>query len=130
MPINHCAQCLFSQQIVILHGLKCVRWPDTFFPIVTGSHDHYVIVKKKKKTFSTIRKIIWFWLTFNKETKVNYDVTRKYRVLRLVEMVGKSHKIKVIGLYSENYYRVFRISCIKNVLDIVFKRILPQNSWF
>ena len=45
---------------------------------------------------SAIGKIIWFWLTFNIEPNVNYDITRGNRMSKIVE---KSCKIKSIGVY-------------------------------
>ena len=37
---------MFSQRIQILYGIKYLKWPNTFFLIARGSHDHVVIVKR------------------------------------------------------------------------------------
>ena len=104
----------FCMVLSVLDGLNffsnChgVTWP--------LRHNH------KNKNFATTGKIILLWLTFNKEPRVNYDVTMKYIMWRLVEMACKNHKFKVIGLYSENYYCVSRIFYIKNVFPLSFSK--------
>ena len=49
-----------------------------------------------------------------KERRVDFDVTRGYRVSNFVELMGKNYRIKVIRPYSANYYSIFKISFIKN----------------
>ena len=84
-----------------------------------GSPNHDVIVNKmfsekhETQKIGIIRKTIWFWSTFNKEPRVNSDVTRRYRMLKFVEVGGENVKIEVFGLYSANYYCVSWIPFIK-----------------
>ena len=56
----------------------------------------------------------------NKEPRVNSDVTRRYRMSKFVKLGDKNRKIKVIRLYSSNYYCAFGISFIKNVFLLGF----------
>ena len=101
------------------------------------SRDHYVILIFFIKTLGTSRMIIWFWITLMKERRVDFDVTRRYRVSNFVELMGKNYRIKVIRPYSANYYSIFKISFIKNDFFLalwkknffcVLKKIFPLHD--
>ena len=80
---------MFSQWIVILHGLRYLKWFDAFFNSqgVTWSWRHSkMLFSPKYENFGIIGKIIWFWWTFNKKFRVKYDVTRRYRVSNFVKL--------------------------------------------
>ena len=47
--------------------------------------------------------VIWFWSTFNRNPRVNYDVSWRYKVSKFVKLGSKIGKIKVIGIYTANY---------------------------
>ena len=111
---------MFSKWILILHGLKYLKWSDNIFLIAKGSPNNDVIVKEfflQNRTFRIIRKVIWFWSTFAKERNVNSDVTRRYIVSRLR---GKNRKTRVIRLYPANYYCFSWIHSIKNAFFFAF----------
>ena len=88
------------------------------------------IFPSKHKAFGIIGKIIWFRSTFNKELRVNSDVTRRYRMSMFFKQCGWNRKIKVIRLYSENYYYDFWISFIKKWFFIQWKRFFHRMIFF
>ena len=109
--------------VVILHGLKYLKWSDFFFLIASGSRDLDIFEKvfsSKHKNLGTIGKTILFWSTFNKERRVNSYVSTRYRVSKVVKQGGKNRKIKFIRLHLANYYCVSWIFCNKNVFSLVF----------
>ena len=80
---------MFSQWIVILHGLRYLKWFDAFFNSqgVTWPWRHSkMLFSPKYENFGIIGKIIWFWWTFNKKFRVKYDVTRRYRISNFVKL--------------------------------------------
>ena len=94
----------FSQWIANLHDLKYLEWPATVFQIARGSRDHNVTVNI---SFGIIGKIIQFWLTVNKKSRVNCSATRRNKVSKCVKLGGKNCKIGIIGLCSANHCRIF-----------------------
>ena len=65
------------------------------------SRNHKIIVKSQKhKSFDIIGKMIWFYITFNKEPEDNYGLTRTYRLSKFVKLCGKNciNKCALSGL--------------------------------
>ena len=97
----------------IVESLQCMlKRPDAFFLIARGYRGYNVIVRnsfssKHKHFLIIVSKIIWFWSTFDKKARVNYNVTRKYRVSKFLQPWCKNRKTKGIGLYWAGHYLEF-----------------------
>ena len=109
---------------MILDGLKRIKWSDSFFLIAWKSRDDEIKAKIffiQNRNFGTIEKIIWFWSTFKKESRVNYDVTRRYRTSKLVKLGAKNRQINNdIWLYSASYDSVSWIFFLIKSFFLVF----------
>ena len=95
---------MFSQRIVILHGLKYIKRPHRLFLIARESRDHNVFLFLKNTKFGIIWNIIWFWLTL----RVNSDFIRRYRVSTFVKQADKIVKLMFYCCVSWFFFQRFQ----------------------
>ena len=114
---------MFSQWIVIPHGVKYFNWPGTFFLIARKSQHH------KHKHFGAIKKDI-FWSSFNKEPRVTYDVTKKYRVSIFVKPGIRIVKLKLFGLISQIITMFLGFILSKMIFSCHLQKDFPLNWYF
>ena len=73
--------------------------------IARVSRDHYTISKMfflKNTKLVASGKITWFWSTLKKVPRINYDVTKRYRVLKFFKLMEKNTQLKLMGcLFSK-----------------------------
>ena len=93
---------VFFSMVVILYGLKYLKWPDFFFLIVSASRDHCKNFTSKHGNLGIIWKIYSGQL-LSKNIRVNSYVSNINRVSKFVKQGSKNGKIKVIGLQSANF---------------------------
>ena len=108
---------MFFQRIVILH----LKWPDTCNYQVGkwpwSPNKEYFFFKTQKFWYHW--KVIWFRSVI---LVVNSDITRTYRVSKVVKIGVKRGEIEVIRLSTVSYQIWVFLS--------VLKRIFPQNHIF
>ena len=121
--------CLFSQRIVILHGLKYFKWPDTFFLIARGSHEHHIIItfsSSKYKNFSIIRKIIYSHKLLTKNLGLIMTSLGVTGCQNVLNWVVKIVKLKLYGFTQETFTAFLEFLSSK-LFFRVSKSISPLN---
>ena len=90
--------------------------------IARVSRDHYTISKMfflKNTKLVASGKITWFWSTLKKVPRINYDVTKRYRVLKFFKLKEqKKCTAKVKGLFIQQIFTTF-------LEFILSKRLFP-----
>ena len=117
-----------SPRIVILHGLKGHKWPETIFPCARDSRGNYVMVIKfflqNIKTLVRFKRFFDFDQLLTSKLGSKLTSLRDRRFLSLLNQRVKNWKIKVIGLYPPNHYCIFLFIFYQKV---IFLSVLKRN---
>ena len=65
-------------------------------------------------------KITWFWSTLKKVPRINYDVTKRYRVLKFFKLMEKNTQLKLMGCLFSNWLLRFLNLFYQEGLSLAF----------